>query len=114
MRLNYRNRAIKHLSLGMLLIIALVVLVILRKHGIPDGVVAIGAVALGIGGTIFYIQGCIALAEAKGYSGASVAAIIFVSYLCFAPLMLFIPLLYCLVSKIKQIADNFPDVRILE
>jgi hypothetical protein len=104
MRRRDRNRAIKLLSVGLLLIVALIVLIVLRKHGIPDGVVAVGAVALGISGSILYIQGCIALAEAKGHSGASVAAIIIVSYLCFAPLMLFIPLI--LIFGLKDRTGN--------
>jgi drug/metabolite transporter (DMT)-like permease len=73
------------------MIILLVVLVVLRKHGIPDGVVAVGAVLLGAVGSIFYIQGCIALAEAKGYTGAVVASVIIASY-CFLPLLFVIPL----------------------
>jgi hypothetical protein len=101
MRPQHQSRAIKLLSLGFSLIVALVVLVVLRKHGIPDGVVAVGAVTLGIVGSILYIQGCIALAEAKGYPGASVAAIIIVSYCCFAPLMLFIPLVLIFGLKDK-------------
>jgi hypothetical protein len=101
MRLRYRNRAIKLLSLGIVMIAALIILIMLRKHGIPDGVVAVGAVALGIGGSIFYIQGCIALAEAKGYAGASVAAIIIVSYFCFMPLLLFIPFIVLFGFKDK-------------
>jgi hypothetical protein len=92
MRVRYRNRAIKLLSLGILMIVLLIALVLLRKHGIPDGVVAVGAVLLGVVGSIFYIQGCIALAEAKGYTGVVVAAVIIVSYFCFAPLLLVIPL----------------------
>jgi hypothetical protein len=74
------------------MIVLLIALVLLRNHGIPDGVVAVGAVLLGIVGSIFYIQGCIALAEAKGYTGAVVAAVIIVSYFCFVPLLLVIPL----------------------
>jgi hypothetical protein len=107
MRLKYRNRAIKFLSLGILMIASLVTLILLRKHGIPDGVVAVGAVALGIGGTIFYIQGCVALAEAKGYSGASVAVIIIGTYLfsfifyLLLPLILFIPLVILFGFKDK-------------
>jgi hypothetical protein len=86
-----RNRAIKLLSLGFLLILLLIVLILLRKHGIPDGVIAVGCVLFGALGSIFYIQGCIALAEAKGHSGAVVAAVIIVSYCCFAPLLFLIP-----------------------
>lgn len=93
MRIKYRNRAIKLIGLGITMIVALVFLVVLGRHHIPDGVIAVLGVLLGIGGSIFYIQGCIALAEARGYTGASVAAIIIVSYLCFAPLLLFIPLI---------------------
>jgi hypothetical protein len=89
----YRNRAIKKLSVGLSLILMLTVLVLFRRHGIPAGIIAVGAVILGAGGSIFYIQGCIALAEAKGHSGSTVAAIIIVSYFCFAPLLLLIPLI---------------------
>jgi len=92
MRQRYKNRAIKLISLGILLNVAFIVLIILRKHGIPDGVVAVGAVVLGAVGSILYVQGCVALAEAKGYTGAEVVAIIIISYCCFLPLMIFIPL----------------------
>ena len=93
MRLKYRNRAIKLLSLGFVLIVALIALVIFGKHHVPDGVIAVVAVLFGIGGSIFYIQGCIALAEAKGYTGGSVPAMIIVSYFCFLPLLFFIPVI---------------------
>jgi len=93
MRLRYRNRAIKLISLGFVLIVALIALVVFGKHHVPDGVIAVVAVLFGIGGSIFYIQGCIALAEAKGYTGGSVPAMIIVSYFCFLPLLLFIPLI---------------------
>ena len=93
MILHYRNRAVKQIGLGILLIALLVVLVLLRHHGVPDGVIAIGALVLGIFGSLFYIQGCIALAEAKGHTGASVAAMIIVCYFCFFPLLPFIPLI---------------------
>ena len=89
----YRNRAIQKLSIGFSLILILAVLVLLRKHGIPDGVIAVAAVLLGAVGSILYIQGCIALAEAKGHSGAVVAAVIIVAYCCFAPLLFLIPLI---------------------
>jgi len=93
MRRRYRNRAGSKLLLGGLMIAVLAALVALRKHGIPDGVVAVGAVALGVLGSIFYIQGCTALAEAKGYHGSTILAIIIFSYACFFPMMLFIPLI---------------------
>jgi hypothetical protein len=104
MRIRYRNRAIKCFSIGIALIACLIFLITFRKHGIPDGVVAVGAVLFGAVGSILYIQGCIALAEAKGYSGGSVAAIIIVSYFCFAPLMFFIPfiLLFGFKDKTKN------------
>lgn len=93
MRPHQRNRAIKLIGLGLLLIGSMIALIVLRRLGIPAVVVAIGAVVLGVFGSILYLQGCIALAEAKGHTGASVAAIIIISYFCFFPLLPFIPLI---------------------
>ena len=60
----------------------LTVLVCLRKRGIPDGVLAVSAIVLGIGAAVFFLQGCIALAEARGHNGAIVAAMVLLIYLC--------------------------------
>jgi hypothetical protein len=101
MRLKYRNRAIKLLSLGLVLIASLIVLLIFGTHHISDGVIALVGLMLGAGGSIFYIQGCIALAEAKGYTGASVPVMIIVSYFCLLPVLPFIPVIILFGFKDK-------------
>lgn len=101
MRTSYRNKAIKLLSLGFTLIVALIILLVFGRHHIPGGVVALIGLILGVGGTIFYIQGCVALAEAKGYSGAAVPVMIIVFYFCFLPLLPFIPLVLLFGFKDK-------------
>jgi len=92
MRIEFRNRATKLISFGLLLIAALAVLVVFGKDRIPDVVVVVGAVLLGTFGSICYIQGCIALAEAKGYFESSVPVMITLSFFFFLPLLFFIPL----------------------
>jgi Na+/H+-translocating membrane pyrophosphatase len=72
----YRTRAVKRLALSGLLIVLIPLLVGLRAAGLPDAVVAVGAVLLGTFALVVYVQGNIALAEAKGYDSSVVAAII--------------------------------------
>jgi hypothetical protein len=55
--------------------------------------IAVGAVTLGTFSVVFYIQGNIALARAKGYDDSSVAAIIIVSGVCLMGLFYAMPLI---------------------
>ena len=90
----HRNRAIKHLSLSFSLLILLVVLLAgARALGLPDALTAVGGILLGTFAIVFYVQGNIALAEAKGYDGSVVAAIIIVATLCLGGLFFAMPLI---------------------
>jgi hypothetical protein len=82
MKVKFRNRAILLIGLAILMFATLAGVVALRKHGIPDGLIAVCAVCLGIGGAILYLQGCIALAEARGHNGPAVASIVILIYAC--------------------------------
>ncbi len=84
----------------------IVPLILSRNQGIPDGVIAVLAVISGAVGSIFYVQGCVALAEAKGYTGAAVAGMIVIAYFCFLPLFFIIPLVLILGLKDKT-QDRF-------
>jgi hypothetical protein len=65
----YRNRAIRGIALGLLMFGLVASLIALRKCGMPEVIVLLGAILLGIYGVILYLRGCIALAEAKGHTG---------------------------------------------
>src|SRR5712671_6799919 len=89
----HRNRAIKRLSLSFSLLILLGLLAAARSLGVPDALVAVGAIILGTFAIVFYVQGNIALAEAKGYDSSVVAAIIIVASLCLGGLFFAMPLI---------------------
>ena len=78
----HRDRAIKRLGLSFLFLILIVFLVGMRDLGLPKVLIAVGSVTLGTFALVFYVQGNIALAEARGYDGSVVAAIIIVACLC--------------------------------
>ena|SRR5437762_12094100 len=79
----YRNRAIKRLSLSLFFVLIVVSLIMLRTLGLPDAVAVMGGITFGTFAILFYVQGNIALAEAKGYDSSIVAVIILASFFCF-------------------------------
>ena len=104
----HRNRAIKRLGLSFSLLILLVVLVGTRALGLPAALIAVGAVLLGTFAVVFYVQGNIALAEAKGYDGSVVAAIIIVACLCLGGLFFAMPLIIFFGLKDKTRVRRYP------
>ena len=89
----HRDRAIKRLGLSFLFLILIVFLVGMRDFGLPKVLIAVGSVTLGTFALVFYVQGNIALAEARGYDGSVVAAIIIVASLCLGGLFFAMPLI---------------------
>jgi len=100
----HRNRAIKRLGLSFLFLILLVSLIGTRGVGLPKVFIAVGSVTLGTFAVLFYIQGNIELAEARGYDGSVVAAIIIVACFCLGGLFFAMPLIifFGLKDKVKR------------
>ena len=100
----HRDRAIKRLGLSFLFLILIVLLVGMRDLGLPKVLIAVGSVTLGTFALVFYVQGNIALAEARGYDGSVVAAIIIVACLCLGGLFFAMPLIifFGLKDKAKR------------
>ena len=98
----YRNKAIKHLCVSFSLLILIVLLVATRDFGLPDVLIAVGGVILGTFSFLFYFQGNIALAKAKGYDGSVVAAITIVACLCLGGLFFAMPLIIFFGLKDKR------------
>ena len=103
----YRTRAVKRLALSGLLIVLIPLLVGLRAAGLPDAVVAVGAVLLGTFALVVYVQGNIALAEAKGYDSSVVAANIMVASICLGGLFFVMPLILLFGLKDKTGRRNY-------
>ena len=89
----YRNKAFKRLSVSFLLVVLTFLLLSQRGFSLPSALVAICVILLATFAVVFYIQGNIALAEAKGYDSSVVAAIIIVSALCTGGLFFGMPLI---------------------
>jgi drug/metabolite transporter (DMT)-like permease len=89
----HRNRAFKLLGLSFALVILLVLLIGARTLGVPAPIVAVGAILLGTFAFVFYVQGNIALAQAKGYDSSVVAAITIVASFCIGGLFFAMPLI---------------------
>ena len=63
----------RRMSLGLLMFGLFGLLLALRKRGVDPGVFSVlGALLLVIGGIVFYLQGCVALAESKGHTSSVV------------------------------------------
>jgi hypothetical protein len=107
----HRNRALKHLGNSFALIVLAVVLVGTRTLGVPAALVAVGAILLGTFALVFYVQGNIALAQAKGHDGSVVAAIIIVASLCLGGLFFAMPLIILFGLKDKTRARRHPRSR---
>jgi hypothetical protein len=91
---HYRNRAFKQLGISFsLLLFTLIFCVGLHAAGFPKALVAVSAVITITFAFVFYVQGNIALAEAKGHDGSVVAAIIIVACLCLGGLFFAMPLI---------------------
>src|SRR5688572_14098652 len=97
-----RNKAFKQLGVSFSLLILGLILVALRGAGLPDVIVAIGAIISITFAFIFYVQGNIALTQAKGYDGSIVAAIIIVACLCVGGLFFAMPLILFFGLKDKN------------
>jgi len=61
-----RNKALKQLTISFGLVVLTVLLAGARTLGVPAALVAVGAILLGTFALVFYVQGNIALAQAKG------------------------------------------------
>ncbi len=89
----HRNRALKQLGISFALLVLTILLIGTRTLGVPAALVAVGAILLGTFALVFYVQGNIALAQAKGHDGSVVAAIIIVASLCLGGLFFAMPLI---------------------
>jgi hypothetical protein len=105
---DYRNKAIKLLGLSFALLLLMFVVIGLRAAGLPAALVAVGVVILATFSVVFYVQGNIALAKAKGYDGSVVAAIIIVASLCLGGLFFAMPLIILFGMKDKNKARRHP------
>lgn len=76
-----------------MLLVFSVVIFSLKRKGAPDVVLAVTSLTSVLFALILYVQGNIALAEAKGHTGAVVAAIIIVSCICLGALFFAMPLI---------------------
>lgn len=88
-----RNKALKRLGISFSLLVLALVCVGLRGVGVPAALAAVAAIVSVTFAFVFYIQGNVALAEAKGYDGAVVGAIIIVASLCLGGLFFAMPLI---------------------
>jgi len=88
---HYRNTAIKRLALSFLFMVLTVALCGTRVHGMSGAFVVTLGITLSTFALVFYFQGNLALAKAKGHDGSGVAAIVIVAAVCFGPLILFTP-----------------------
>jgi hypothetical protein len=88
-----RNKALKQLSISFGLVVLTVLMAGARTLGVPAVLVAVCVILLGTFALVFYVQGNIALAQAKGYDGSVVAAIIIVAALCLGGLFFAMPLI---------------------
>ena len=104
----HRDRAIKRLGLSFLFLILIVLLVGMRDLGLPKVLIAVGSVTLGTFALISYVQGNIALAEARGYDGSVVAAIIIVACLCLGGFFFAMPLIIFFGLKDKSKRRRHP------
>ncbi len=86
-----RNKALKRLGLSLLLLVMTALLAFTSFFGIPQTVIAVGAILLLTFAFVFYIQGNIALANARGYDDSSVAAIVITAVLCTGGLFFMMP-----------------------
>lgn len=88
-----RNKALERLGVSFLLLVFAVVLLSLKRRGVPDAILAVGSITSVIFAFVLYVQGNIALAEAKGHDGSVVAAIVIVACLCLGGLFFAMPLI---------------------
>ena len=88
-----RNKAFRRLGLSFSLLILTLVIVSLRRAGLPEALVAVAAIISITFAVVLYVQGNIALAEAKGHHSSAVAAIIIVASLCLGGLFFAMPLI---------------------
>lgn len=107
----HRNRALKHLGISLALVVLTILLVGTRPLGVPAALVAVGAILLGTFALVFYVQGNIALAQAKGYDGSVVAAIIIVASLCLGGLFFAMPLIILFGLRDRTRARSHPRSR---
>jgi hypothetical protein len=99
---SYKNKAIKRLSISFLLFVLAIFLIGMRASGFPEVIFAVGMILLLTFTFIFYVQGNIALAQAKGYDGSVVAAVVIVAALCFGFLFFAMPLILLFGLKDKS------------
>jgi hypothetical protein len=92
----YRNRAFKSLGLSLLLTGIIGGLILSGRFYVPVGFIVTVSVALGIVALILYLQGCMALAHAKGYHSIMVPVIVLAPFVCVAPFFLFLPVVIIL------------------
>ena len=97
-----RNRAFKRLGISFSLLVLALVFIGLSGVGFPEALVAVGAIISVTFAFVFYVQGNIVLAEAKGYDGSVVAAIIIVACLCLGGLFFAMPLILLFGLKDKN------------
>ena len=88
-----RNRALKQLGIAFVLLVLTCSVFVAGALGMPDMVVALGAILFGTFALIYYVKGNVSLAEARGHSGSAVAAIIIVASLCLSLLFFAMPLI---------------------
>ncbi len=88
-----RNRAVKRLGISFLFLVLATFLLMMRGSGLPRALLAAGGIVLFTFAFVFYIQGNIALAEARGHDSSVVAAIIIVASLCLGGLFFAMPLI---------------------
>lgn len=98
-----RNKAIQRLGFSFASFV-LTIALFLTGTSLPKALVGAAAVPLITFTLIFYIQGNIALAQARGYDGSVVAAVIIFAALCLGWLFFAMPLilLFGLKDKTKR------------
>jgi hypothetical protein len=101
MKIGRRGRAMLRILLGFFLLGLIVILITLRQFGLPDVLVTIGSILLATFGILFYFQGCLALARAKGYDDTMVLGGIIFGALCTPGFMFILPLILAFFLKDK-------------
>jgi hypothetical protein len=101
MTVSRRSRAALRILSGFLLLGLIVILISLRRFGIPDVFIAVGSILLGTFGILFYFQGCLALARAKGYDDTMVLGGIIFGALCTPGFIFILPLILAFFLKDK-------------
>jgi hypothetical protein len=105
----YRNKALQHLGISFVLFILIPVFIVLRSEGLPKIIFAVAVAVLVPFMLIFYVQGNIALAKAKGYDSSVVAAVIIVAAFCCGYLFIGMPLIILFALKDKTYTRKRSD-----